>query len=101
MEVFQFICCSIFMILGLLVMLGAAIGNWRFSSALPRMHSVAMGDSVGKLCLVIGLLLCNWDALAKMKLLFILVFFWMSGPVCSHLLCKYQVEEEQRIKEGK
>lgn len=95
MEMIRFLLCAALILVGLMVLLSAAVGNLRLPGALPRMHSIAMGDSVGTLCLMMGLLLGNWDTLAKMKLLGILAFFWMSGPVCSHLLCKFEVEEEE------
>lgn len=100
MEIVRFVCCAVLLIVGLFIQFSAALGIWRLPSALPRMHSVAMGDSLGKLCLVAGLLLCPYDGFGKLKLLFILVFFWLSGPVSSHLLCRFQVEEEQKDTEG-
>ena len=97
-ETIRFVLCAAFMLSGLVIMLGAAIGNFRFRTALNRMHAAAMGDSLGKLCLLIGLMLYQWGGTVEVKLLFILAFFWMAGPVCSHMLCEFEVTTNALMK---
>lgn len=97
----RFACCAVFMITGVLVMLIAAIGNLRFRHVLPRMHAAAIGDSIGKLCLFAGLMIYDWgETMAEVKLLFILLFFWVSGPVTTHMMCRFQVRLERKRQKG-
>lgn len=65
-----------------------AIGVMRFPDVFARMHSAGITDTLGALLVLLGLtLLAGWS-LAAAKLVFILVFLWMTSPTATHALAK-------------
>ncbi len=65
-----------------------AIGVLRFPDVYSRMHSAGITDTIGALLILLGLaLLAGWT-LALAKLVFILVFLWMTSPTATHALAK-------------
>ena len=78
---------------GVAVMLIATIGVNRFHYVLNRMHAAALGDT-----LVIGLMIHNGLTFVSLKLLLIIIFFWMASPVCSHLISNLEVQTNPDVE---
>ena len=56
MEWIRFIAAAICISGGVFVMISAAIGVYRFSECLTRMHAAAMGDTLGLGLIILGLI---------------------------------------------
>lgn len=98
-EWIRFIIAAIF-ILGGLVTIGIAIfGVYRFNFVLNRMHIAAACDTLGMLMMLIGLLILGGLSATSLKLFLIIAFMWLANPVCSHLVCKVEVETNSKIEE--
>ena len=65
-----------------------AIGVLRFPDVFSRMHSAGITDTLGALLILVGLMVLAGFSLATAKLLFILVFLWMTSPTATHALAK-------------
>ena len=76
-----------------------AVCVFRFHYVLNRMHSAAMGDSLGILFIIFGLMILSGFHLSTLKLALIIVFFWLAGPVSSHMICKLEVLINENLKE--
>ncbi|MCI8633518.1 MAG: monovalent cation/H(+) antiporter subunit G [Lachnospiraceae bacterium] len=85
-----FILSAIFIIAGIGIIMLSCLGVHRFHFVLNRMHSAAMGDTLGILFIILGLMIANGFNLALIKLLCIILFMWLASPVSSHLITKLE-----------
>lgn len=83
----------------------SVIGIFRFKFVLNRMHSAAMGDTLAILAVLLGLIFLTGISFTSLKIAVIILFFWIAGPVSSHLLAnlvktvdKSEVEEQAPSK---
>lgn len=74
------------------IMIIATIGVNRFHYVLNRMHAAALGDTLGLAFVLLGVMIHNGFTFVTLKLLLIVVFFWMASPVCSHLISNLEVQ---------
>ena len=86
---------------GLFVFLTAVIGNFRFPDAATRMHSAALGDTLGILLVFAGLAVLCFSAGFVLKLGIIVLLMWVSGPACSHLIAGMIAGNRPEKKEAK
>lgn len=69
----------------------SVFGLFRYHYVLNRIHSAALTDTLGVLGVLTGLvLLCGWSVLS-FKLVLVLVFIWLTGPVATHLIGKMEL----------
>ena len=80
-----------FLLSGLLILITSVIGLYKFDYVLNRMHAAAMGDTLGILFCLLGLMISAPDVWVMLKLLFIIVFLWVASPVSSHLIARLEV----------
>ena len=99
MEIIRFIFAALFLISGLLTMMAAVFGMYRFKFVLNRMHTAATSDTFGLLLSMIGLIIWKGFGFEALKMLIIIVFFWMSGPVSSHLIARMEVSTNKKLEE--
>lgn len=95
----QLIFGGAFIVIGIMTLCLAVFGVYRFHYVLNRMHAAAMGDSLGILFIILGLMiLSGWQA-GTLKLALIIVFFWLAGPVSSHMIGKMEALTNENLKE--
>ncbi|MCR5685431.1 MAG: monovalent cation/H(+) antiporter subunit G [Lachnospiraceae bacterium] len=80
------IIAAVLIVIGAVFSIVSVFGVFRFGYVLNRMHSAAMGDTVGILFVMIGLVVLSGFNFTSLKLIVIILFFWLAGPVSSHLL---------------
>lgn len=90
---------AILIFLGVCVMAVATFGIYRFKYVLNRMHAAALGDTLGLLLILLGLMCMYGWAIASAKLFLIIVFMWLASPVMSHLIARAEVMTCQHINE--
>ncbi len=95
----QLIAGGILIVIGVLTMCAAVFGVWRFHYVLNRMHAAAMTDSLGILCVILGLMILSGFQFGTLKLALILAFFWLAGPVSSHMIRNLEVLINDYLKE--
>lgn len=83
---------------GVIILIVAVIGVYRFHFVLNRMHAAAMGDTLGILFILLGLLLYSGLTFTSLKLVLIIVFFWMASPVSSHLVSFLEVSTNEKLE---
>ena len=86
----QFILSTIFIAVGVLMIVLSVLGVYRFRFVLNRMHAAAMGDTLGILFIILGLMIANGFNLVLVKFLCIIAFMWIASPVSSHLITKLE-----------
>lgn len=99
MEWIRFIAAAICISGGVFVMISAAIGVYRFSECLTRMHAAAMGDTLGLGLIILGLIVLFGFSFTIVKLVLVVAFLWTTGPVSSHLIAQMMVEKKKMREE--
>ena len=99
LEGLRLTAAALCLVAGVIIMTVATIGVFRFHFVLNRMHAAAMGDTLGMLFILLGLIIKNGLTLTSAKLLMIIVFFWFASPVCSHLVSKLEVDTHEHLEE--
>ena len=89
---------TILIFIGLLIIVLAIIGIFRLNYVLNRMHVAATCDTLGMLFILVGLVFFEGITFTTLKLVCIVVFFWISSPICSHLIAKIESQTNENIK---
>lgn len=85
---------------GVLVFIIETIGVFRYKYTLDRMHFSGMGDTLGLLSLTAGAIIINGINFTGFKLVLVLVFFWFTSPVSSHLISRLVTDTDERLKDN-
>ena len=67
------------------------LGLYRFPDAYTRMHGVSIGDTLGVGLVGIGLMLLSPNWMLRLKLMVVLILFWIINPTMTHLIAKAAV----------
>jgi len=84
---------------GVVVLALSVIGVYRFNYVLNRMHAAAMGDTLGILLVLGGLIVLSGFTALSLKLLLTIVMLWLTSPVSSHLIGRLEVHVNERLNE--
>lgn len=85
--------------IGLLFMLLAVFGVNRFRRALNRMHAAALGDTLGILFVLLSLIIIRGFSMDSLKLLVVILFFWVASPVSGHMLSRLEAMTDDDLGE--
>lgn len=99
LEWVRLVSASVCLVIGIVFMILAVFGVNRFHKALNRMHAAAMGDTLGILFVFIGLILMKGLSMDSMKLLLVILFFWMAGPVSGHMISRLEAMTDENLGE--
>lgn len=87
------------LVVGLFFMIVAVFGVNRFHKALNRMHAAALGDTLGILFVILGLILIRGFSMDSLKLFLVILFFWIASPVSGHMISRLQVMTDKELGE--
>lgn len=87
------------LVTGLVFMILAVFGVNRFHRALNRMHAAAMGDTLGILFVLAGLILIRGFSMDSLKLFLVILFFWTAGPVSGHMISRLEAMTDENLGE--
>ena len=99
MEQFRMIVVAVFFAMGLITMAIGVYGMFRYKYVLNRMHMAAAIDTLGLLLIMCGLIVWQGLSINSMKIVLIILFFWISGPVASHLIARMEVSTNEKLEE--
>ena len=91
----RFFLTALFLLSGMAVMAVGVFGVYKFRYSANRMHASAINDTLGIGLCLIGLAIGAPDLASALKLLLVLVFFWVSAPASTHLLCRLEIETNE------
>lgn len=97
MEVIKLIICVCLMLVGLFMFISAAIGVNKFKKPLNRIHAAALGDTLGIICMILGLIIWRGFSFVSLKLLLVILFFLLASPVSSHMISLREVETNENL----
>ena len=97
------IIAAICSIIGLLVFLCGTFGVFRLKYVLNKMHAAALGDTMGLFFIVLGLIILSSNVFVIAKFVLIILFFWLTSPIATHMLAKVELltnkDAEERMKD--
>lgn len=99
-EWIRFIIGGILLLLGLLIFVIEVIGIFRFKYVLNRMQVAAMGDTLGLSLSLLGLAIISGLNFTTLKLCIVVAFFWISSPVCSHMLARMETTINEKLDDN-
>ncbi len=82
----------ILLILSVFFFFSAVFGLYRFRFTINKMHATAVGDTLGLVCAVVGVILLTGFSLTSLKLALIPVFAFLTSPVTTHLIAKTEIK---------
>ena len=80
-----------FLALGLFLFFSEVIGFFKFRYVMNRMHAAAIGDTLGIASIVIAVAILTGSFGATCKLILIVVFMFLTGPVMTHMIAGEEV----------
>jgi len=92
MELFRFIMAALFFLCGTFVLGVSTLGLFRLKSPLNRLHAAAKCDTMGALLVLLGLAIVAGFGFTMLKLLFLIVFFWITNPVAVYMIGHAEVQ---------
>ena len=97
MEWIRFILTAVLVLAGLVFCGIGVYGMFKFKYAANRMHAAAVVDTMGISLCMLGFAISAPDLFSGLKIALVIVFWWLSSPVASHLLCRLEITtDEQR-----
>lgn len=97
------IIAAISIIIGLFVFLCATFGVFRLKYVMNKMHAAALGDTMGLFMVVLGLIILSGNVFVIAKFILIILFFWLTSPIATHMLAKVELltnkDAEERMKD--
>lgn len=82
---------SVFILIALFVFFSEVVGFYRFRYILDRIHAAGLGDTLGIMSIAIAVAILWGVPNAVIKLLLIVGFMMLTGPVLTHLLANMEV----------
>ena len=75
------------------------IGVFKMKFSLNRMHAAAMGDTLGLLSGLLGLMVISGFNFTTLKMALVLVFLWCTSPIASHLIARMEYQTNEHLSE--
>ena len=91
----RLVIASIFLLVALFVFFSEVVGFYRFRYILDRIHAAGLGDTLGIMSVAIAVAILWGVPNAVIKLLLIVGFMMLTGPVLTHLLANMEVRSHQ------
>jgi len=85
LDIIRLVLGTILIATGLIVFVIEIIGIYRQKYVLNRLHAAALGDTMGFFCSILGLMILEGFNFVTVKLALIIVLFWLTSPVASHM----------------
>ena len=99
LEWIRFLAGAVCMAAGLVFYIIQFIGVFRFKYVLNRMHAAAIGDTLGCGLMLLGAVVFNGFTFPSVKILFLIVFLWMTSPVAAHMVVKLEVLSREKMED--
>ena len=88
---------ALFCIAGIFFVAMSVFGVYRFRYVLNRMHVAALGDTLGISLILLGLIVARGFSAVSLKLLLVIVFFWIASPTSSHLIARLETTTNEKL----
>ena len=89
-----------FLVIGMITFAVEIIGVFYFKFVLNRMHTAAMGDTLGIGASLLCVILLWGFSITSAKFALVLAFLWCSSPVSSHLISRLEAVTDPDLSEA-
>ena len=86
MDMIADIISVILLMVGSFFVVGGAVGTMRFPDFYSRLHSAGVTDTLGAILILLGLMFLAGLSLITVKLIFIGLFLFITGPTATHAI---------------
>ncbi len=93
----RYIISALFIVMGIVVLAAAMVGNFRFGYVLNRMQVGATSDTLGAALIIFGLIVASGIGATTVKLVVMVAFLWFANPVSSHFLARTEIISNENI----
>ena len=97
LEWIRFWITAALLVLGLIAFACAVLGVWRFGYMLNRIHAAGIGDTLGILCIIAGLVISSDSLFDALKLVLLIFFLWFTSPVSTHFLAQAEYYTNEKV----
>ena len=80
-----------FLLLAVFMFFSEVLGFYKFTYVMNRMHAAALGDTLGIASILIAVAILTGELVPILKLILVLVFMFLTGPVVTHLIAEAEV----------
>ena len=91
----RLVIASIFLAIAVFVFLSEVVGFYRFKYILDRIHAAGLGDTLGIMSVAIAAAILWGEVNAIIKLILIVGFMMLTGPVLTHLMANIEVRSHR------
>ena len=95
----RFALCAILILIGLIAFFAAAFGVNKFNFVMNRLHAAGIADTLGLMCILLGLIIAPGTLSSTLKLLLAGLLMAIASPLGTHLLSRIEVATDDRLKE--
>lgn len=88
---------AIIMMAGVFVYVMEAVGVIKYKYVLNRMHVAGMGDTLGILLCLVGLMLISGFNFTTLKFALVIMFIFFASPTASHLIAQLVARTDEDI----
>lgn len=88
MELLKFIIFAVILLTGLFFLCLAVFGTFKYKNTSERMHSAALGDSLGIFLIILSFIVWKGFHGASLKAVILLCIMWTAGSVSCHLVAE-------------
>lgn len=100
LEWIRFLLGAAFLLGGLIIFGIELYGVFHYKYVLNRMHAAAMGDTLGILLSMVGLIIMCGINFTSLKMVLVIVFLWCASPVASHMVARFEVSTNENIRDN-
>ena len=96
MELVRFIAAAVCLIFAAVMECIAVFGVYKFKFVMNRMHSAAIGDTMGLLLGALGLMILKGSRWFSLKMALAVLLLWMTSSISSHVIMRmeYSIDEK-------
>lgn len=98
LEWIKFLLGTAFLVGAVIVFAIEILGVFKFNYVLNRMHSAAMGDTLGIGLAMLGLIIMSGVNFTSLKMFLVIVFLWFASPVASRMLARFEVATNEDLE---
>ena len=99
LQMIRLIAGAALLLCGLGIFFVEVYGSFHFDYVLNRMHAAAMGDTLGILFVMLGLMVLRGFSMDSLKLFLVVVFFWIASPVSGHMISRLEAMTDENLGE--
>lgn len=86
------ILAALFLLAAVFLFFSEVLGFYKFTYVMNRMHAAALGDTLGIASVLIAVAILTGALVPIIKLVLVLVFMFLTGPVVTHFIADAEVQ---------